>query len=85
MAYLEDIEDKNHTEYIDTDVTDANFRDADIRGAALRMANLTQSQIDAAGKRDLDFVQLVDGVGDIAELNVDSDGDFLFSGSYPRH
>ena len=33
----------------------------------------------------LDFVQLVDGVGDIAELNVDSDGDFLFSGSCPRH
>ena len=34
---------------------------------------------------ELDFVQLVDGVGDIAELNVDSDGDFLFSGSCPRH
>ena len=33
----------------------------------------------------LGFVQLVDGVGDIAELNVDSDGDFLFSGSCPRH
>ena len=34
---------------------------------------------------ELDFVQLVDGVGDMAELNVDSDGDFLFSGSCPRH
>ena len=33
----------------------------------------------------LDFVQLVDGVGDIAELKVDSDGDFLLSGSCPRH
>ena len=36
-------------------------------------------------EKALDFVQLVDGVGDIAELNVDSDGDFLFSGTCPRH
>ena len=53
FGMLEDVDDKNHIVFVDTDVTNARFSGADIRDADLSTAiNLTQKQISSAGKRD---------------------------------